>query len=454
MPLDIEKIEEIIISSNFDQLKGEFECEWLDCKSQPYILSEDKGKREICKDITSFANVKGGYILIGIKTKKTEGVFGEVIDEIKPFEEKIVNIEKYYAIIKEWIYPDIRELTIKWKPIIDNGNEGIVIISVPKQDEKSKPFLINKILDENKRSEIMFGYVLRKGDISQPQKIQTIHFWLNRGIYYDENIKLQFDNLETLIKERIDTDKITVKDKKALITERINKAVIDGDISGERRIELSIFSEQAIAIKAWGSSSCKIKDLLENPVSLRTNGWDLRTLSKAKFIVGELYRVMIGGYKIVDVYRDGTLIFIGTVNEDFLLWNTPRDMKKINSLSMIELIYNFCVFYRIILGEFITVPKNVIVNISLKYMKKDNVDVCLSPYDYTNSKHAIRTNPAPEDFFEKVIFTEDIVDSQKIAYDIIKEIYFWFNHEENVIPYVISDHDIRKIDTNKIKDIR
>ena len=45
--LNKEKLEEVIKSGNFDELIGKYENEYFDCKSQPYILNDNKNKREL-----------------------------------------------------------------------------------------------------------------------------------------------------------------------------------------------------------------------------------------------------------------------------------------------------------------------------------------------------------------------------------------------------------------------
>src|SRR5437667_3818110 len=69
-----------------------------------------------------------------------------------------------------------------------------------------------------------------------------------------------------------------------------------------------------------------IRRQLEDPPGLRPNGWDLRTGNQAKFVRGELIRVE-GFRSTIDLYRDGTLIFGGKINRDFLAWSDKTDAR-------------------------------------------------------------------------------------------------------------------------------
>ena len=58
----------LLADGKFDALIGEFESEWLECKSSPYQLEHDGQKLELAKDISGLANAEGGVLLLGFST--------------------------------------------------------------------------------------------------------------------------------------------------------------------------------------------------------------------------------------------------------------------------------------------------------------------------------------------------------------------------------------------------
>ena len=122
----IKELEKIINEGNFDYLVGKIENNFFDCKKEIYDLKNNLVKRELAKDISSFANLNGGYILIGPQTKKSEYHFGDEIEKIKLVKQNLVNIDRYFDIAKEWIYPEIERLKIKWKPSKNDKNKGFL----------------------------------------------------------------------------------------------------------------------------------------------------------------------------------------------------------------------------------------------------------------------------------------------------------------------------------------
>lgn len=227
----IQDLEEIIQSGDFGSLKEKIENDFFDCKIQPYHLQNGYSKQELAKDVSSFANLNGGYILIGPKTpqneeEKSKTHLGNEVIEISLLDRDLVDPDQYKKVIKSWIHPEIKGFDVYWVASKDDRDKGVVVIEIPSQVESLKPFLIIKtVFEDGKKSEKIFGYAERKGDCSDPKKIKDIHRVMRDGLFYDKNIKNRFDNLESIIQslseERQEEGQ---KDKnKNLIDERINE---------------------------------------------------------------------------------------------------------------------------------------------------------------------------------------------------------------------------------------
>ena len=105
---------------------GLIESQIFDAKSQPYILDTERGKHELAKDIVSFLNADGGFILIGGVTEKSATHSGEEVTGISWFKSELLNVRRYYDIINEWVYPSpegVELVEIKG----DQSNDGKVV---------------------------------------------------------------------------------------------------------------------------------------------------------------------------------------------------------------------------------------------------------------------------------------------------------------------------------------
>lgn len=225
--LTVKELKKIISDGDFNPLIGKIENEFFDCKNQPYNLKNEYSKRELAKDVSSFANLNGGYILIGPKTKNSETHFGDEITEISLLNQDLVDPNQYKNIIKDWIYPDeIQGIRVYWKTSKNDNNKGIIVIEIPTQKESLKPFLISKTMEEGKKiSETIFGYAERKGDTNDPKRIKDIYKIMRDGLLYDKKIENRFNNLESImqpfLKKRWEEEQKN-KDKD-IVNERVNK---------------------------------------------------------------------------------------------------------------------------------------------------------------------------------------------------------------------------------------
>jgi len=209
------ELEKIINEGDFDSLIGQIENDFFDCKEQIYNLQNEYSKWELAKDVSSFANLNGGFVLIGPKTGDSRTHFGEEVKTINYIDKSLINPDQYNSIINDWIFPKIDGVQVEWK--IKENNKGILVIKIPSQKENQKPFLIRGIPGRAMNDVIFFGYCKRKQDKSEHLKIGDIHKVVRDGLIYDKNIENRFDNLKSimlsLLKKRKEEEQRN-KDKK------------------------------------------------------------------------------------------------------------------------------------------------------------------------------------------------------------------------------------------------
>lgn len=182
-----EEIQKIISDKDFDKFIGQIENDWVDFKTSPYILKTNRQKGELAKDVSSFANSKGGFLLIGfktgkIKTGKNRGK--EEVLSVNPIPENLVDIEQYEGIINDWICPRI-EYDISWEELDSTLNKGIVIIQIPEQERF--PFLVTKALDGEKIIGNLFGHFQRIGDDNLHYNATEMQGFFSLGFHGEES---------------------------------------------------------------------------------------------------------------------------------------------------------------------------------------------------------------------------------------------------------------------------
>ncbi|HEY6349510.1 MAG TPA: ATP-binding protein [Candidatus Angelobacter sp.] len=454
----LETIKAIVESGEFNKLVGRIEGDSLECKGQPYNFSTEAGKRELAKDISSFANLRGGLIIIGAKTKKSQVHFSDEIEEIRPFDQKLIDPEQYQKLLREWIYPEIENLSIRYHKEASSA-KGVFVIDIPEQKQSLKPFLIKKWLDGQKTVEILFGYAERRRDNSQPLSVIDIHTALQRGLHYDQNIQRGFADLQAQLGELVGrTQKQEfAKRTKSLLDDRINTIFANSTLKDRRSFVLVAQPGSPTEVqKLFESSPGGIRALLENPPVLRYAGWDLHTLGPSQIIKGEFVRTVSGDRKILELYKDGTLIFAGLADVDFLAWGSDNsDKPKLNPAALVEVIYSFMAFYEEVLKHVDRQPETLTFQMRFYNMKKDGIPSYLFPYQlgsYGQATGERHDAPENEAVLHIQISTKDF-SPEKTAYELVEEVYLWFGMEPEKIPYITPDAKDKKIDIEKIRKL-
>ncbi len=460
----IKELEKIIRNGDFNSLIGKIENDFFECKSQIYDLEKDYSKRELAKDVSSFLNLNGGYILIGLKTDDSKTHFGEEIKEINFIDKNLVDTEQYNSVINDWIYPKPDGVETKWIAAEEN-NKGILIVKIPPQRENQKPFLIKKIVEEKKNTEMIFGYSKRKQDKSESLKIEDIHRAVRDGLLYDKNIENRFNNLESimqsLLKERQEEEQKN-KDKN-IINKRIN-GILQSMGNNKRIIILIAYPKEksgelkSLFTNEEGSIKRKLEDPPLNAGKIRYRGWSLETSDRGKIIEMQFVRVQNKDIETIDLYNDGTLIFAGLADERFLA-HASQDGLRINSIALIELVYNFISFYREVVNDFTIKPSIISVEFRFLNMHLGGKKTYLieGPIDCpfpSNNKHDAPKN----NFSSKTPIDFNVQDfktgkTAEIAYKVVEKIYLSFGIplDKKNIPYTKIENSIVSIDIEQIR---
>ncbi|MFZ1977622.1 MAG: ATP-binding protein [Bacteroidota bacterium] len=451
------EIKNEIDAANFDVLIGLIEDEHFEAKSGKYDFSNDSGKLELAKDVSSFANRSGGIIVIGAKTSDNPAFFGRRVDALSLTTCDLINESDYHNVIKTWIYPRPDNIQIAWVPSTQDSQRGLFYILIPNQLENLRPFLITKDVDpatNRKRKEILFGCVERLSHASDPLDIRALHSMLSLG--RQDRWKEQLENRLASIEAKIIS--FPVEDRQTHLYEtvvsRVTEALKASDLSGHRIYSLSISPLQTTDVQSLlNSNEGSIVKLMESPPILRRDGWGLSTTDRAMLIRGELRRAKTHERTVLDLYRDGTLIFACRADETFLGFNFGK--LRINPIALVETTYAFFNFYSFVLKYLASLPNTLLVCIQFFHLRDNGAITTLAP----SGPYSLLQNipqfqfQAPSDCHLSQ-FQIDVAtyNPGKAAFYALREIYAWFQIEENYIPCLTND--LSAIDPEKIKSVR
>jgi hypothetical protein len=170
---------DLILGGRADLLVGQPEGAWLDVKKQHYELGDDRGRISLAEAVARFANAEeGGIVVFGMDTKKRPGG-GEVIRSLKPVPVDKATARRYRQTIETRLFPFPAGLNIH---VVKTGaSEGLVVISLPPQEEELKPFLVHGAIVNGRVEGAYISIVRRSGEDSIPITAHQIHSTLAAG---------------------------------------------------------------------------------------------------------------------------------------------------------------------------------------------------------------------------------------------------------------------------------
>lgn len=279
---------------------------------------------------------------------------------------------------------------------------------------------------------------------------------MHTGLSYEENVDQRLSNIETMLVQGVGSTPSENAEIKA--SERFYNTV---DQLGNKRI---------IALVAYSSGKNELKTIfnpitdknsirykLANPPALRPGGWDLETLDTPKIVEGKFIRATAGEIKVIDLYRDGTFIFVALADQNFLCWGPNySNLMKLNPLALMEVIYSFVRFYcEIVLNDLESQPTRFSIGVDLRNLHLDGIKSKLGPHGLESMAQIFNdfTKEAPSnDFSITKEFQNEGCDPARIAFILLKEIYLWFGIEEDKIPYTKLENGVSVVDPEKIKN--
>jgi hypothetical protein len=225
----------------------------------------------------------------------------------------------------------------------------------------------------------------------------------------------------------------------------------------ESAIELAQLKEHslfALTAKPWpdarfntlfaGNDASLVRNF-NNPPKLRRAGFSIEHDGNSRIVSGELRRSVIPGWKILELWRDGFLLYaVDALVHPF--WGSPRQdgCFRLNPLALAEPVYLFSELTRLVYAESLQKPRRVEYRLRFERIGEEGKPASLSDgeldpvYFESGSRHHA---PALNMETAITIAWTDTIEAGAIAYKIVQEVYHWFGISDDGIPYTITDAD-------------
>ena len=442
-------------------LIGEAETDWFDCKREPYWLDRDTQKHELAKDVSSFANASGGLILLGLKTKKSPSHPHEEVKEICSFPEDLVPTQRYYDVLRDWIYPSLHGIDVRWYASAADPTKGIVAVRIPPQPRTHGPFPVTRTIEKgDKRVETVFGFFERRRDKSEPTTVQRLQSLLRDGLHFNE-LGQRIDSLQEMLQPLVEESFRKAwaagrQQREQELDDQIGQALRAAGLADRPALVLAAKPTEPVDMPTLFHTFSELVAALQMPPELRRGGFNLGTLGRgAPIIAGQLRRKLEPGDSVLDLWRDGTLVFAATGGREFLCWGqyaSENEVPRINPVALIESTYLFAELSKRVFEHARPVPNKVVCRLELKNLldrgRPFGLKVrVLDPW-YVPGPGA----KAPRADF-KFEVEQRGVEPGALTFQLVREVYAWFGVGSEKIPLtdivhgqpVISPEQIRKL---------
>ncbi len=447
------EIELILKTGQFESLILSVEYDLLECKAAPYDLRQPLGKVELAKDVSALANAKGGYLLLGVATRRNPTHRGDEITGISPFVRELCDADQYKKILNEYVYPHIPDLEVEWHASTSDTAKGILSIYVPPGSCDKRPFLCSQVEISGVVTGKLFGYFERVGDTAEAMSAHELRDTLKDGMRY-KDLDRRLGSIESLL-----TTEFTNKNKSDLQgsigMERLIQRAADARVAAGL-VEVPSFFLAAVPLEAvkfpdlFKSRQAPEVKLIDNPPKYRDQGFDIDVGQPSQLVRGELMRATANLRKGLELWKDGSLIFVGRADSNFLGWafRDEADKLSINNYVLTEVI---ALFFRLAKEIYrFSVPAPKILRVYFQLIATDDRKFELTHHriskQYPHGFRGLEAMVQGKTFCTDFDLTDGIPEVG--AFALLKEIYNFFGHSDDQIPYVDRRSFPHRIDQN------
>lgn len=410
------------------------ETAWLDFKSAPYQLDQPGQRWELAKDVAAFANKGGGMIVLGVKTRRHQLDTNEVAASVNPISKELIAADAYRSVIRDWIYPSVSEIDLKWFPPEITETRGLFLIDVPSQNMSDQLFVVRKHHEGGSSLPGALGIPIRDGADIYWLSAETLHARMQRGYREAQRQSGHPDALGMITlpsdrtRRQAPLPRMEGVDK--LASRRLRQLQIMQGWEEEAVYGLAALPPESAGGLPNFHNRGGIAEVLRDPPSLRGAGFNLRVFGERQVIDGG---VIYGGRRaIVWLEPSGVITAAGVGNRSWLGWaiNDLRPTEGPTWINAIPLVEFTVEFFRFVDDQLRpTIPGDWDAVVSCERFQQSNLHLEAGQAGFGPRE----PNPASTDEWTRPFPLEG--DAGKDAFQALSSVYMLFGLGSDAIPY-------------------
>ena len=176
----------------------------------------------------------------------------------------------------------------------------------------------------------------------------------------------------------------------------------------------------------------------DHPRALRRAGFDLEHDGNSRIVRGELRRALIQGFHVLELWRDGTLIYAVDATVQPCWGNSASNGQlRVNPLALTEPVYLFAELSRLVYEQSTVKPESVTYRVFFYRLTLNGRHAKLSegPLHPTETEKEPACEAPDSEMAIAVTWVGNNIDPAAVAYELLQEIYHWFGISDDGIPY-------------------
>jgi hypothetical protein len=177
--------------------------------------------------------------------------------------------------------------------------------------------------------------------------------------------------------------------------------------------------------------------LLNSPPQFRDAGFNLGARDQSEIVAGERRRSLVQNYMVLELWRDGLLLFVAPADDDYLAWGRRQvPPLRVNPLALAESAFLFVRLTKEVARLLMPPPPEIAIAVSLDFRPLDRAPQMIRG-DLRGRGWEFGLNPqAAHDHVAwlEAPFRPD-ENEGVIARAVVASVYNWFGIESDAVPF-------------------
>jgi hypothetical protein len=458
--LTVEELRKSLETGDANAVIGQFEGGSLECKAHPYLLDREEQKLELAKDVAGLANAEGGVILIGYQTERDAIHSEDRVAAVSPFPKALLDAHRYDQVLREWLCPAGIGIEICWFECAATVGQGVGAIFVSRAEEVDRPVLVAKTILEGRRRDIVFGYCERTLSHVVPTTVERLQALLRDGLRMDQELRGGIESIQVALADlrSAPIEAQAAEDRQRSFQTRLSAALEASGLNEGPALALAAFARRNLDLRdLFQSRSSRLAQLIDDPPQLRASGFDLRVGESSRIVEGRLRRAVrkpaepnqqFSLAKLLELHRDGMLIYTATGDERWLCWGSNAAEPAIHPLVLVETTALFVKLAFDVFQGHVSTDDCIEFHLRLLRLKPG----CRLQGGPPRGWGQALIRPQ-ESAHLKIAVAFGSEEPKAVAFRLLSEVYSWFGFEADKIPFVTT-LEPKTIDEQAIAQLR